>query len=64
MFMRDHESAFWKKGMFFDGEVQSSVTLSHGGKNLGFHCNPTPIIMKLMPVFATYGVKWNKLLFS
>ena len=64
MFMRNHESAFRKKGMFFDGELQSSVTFSHGSKTLHFHCNVTPIIMTPMPMFATCRVKWNKLLFS
>ena len=60
MFMRDHESAFWKKGMFFDGKLRSAVTFSHGGKNLDFHCNATPLIMTPKPMFATYRVKWNK----
>ena len=63
MFMRDHESAFWKKGMFFYGELQSSVRISHGSKILGFHCNARPIIVTLMLMFATSRVKWNELLF-
>ena len=48
VFMRNRESAFWKKGMFFDGELQSSVRILHGCKNLSFRC-ATPIIMTSMP---------------
>ena len=56
VFMRNRESAFWKKGMFFDGELRSSVRIFHGCENLGFRCCATPIIMTLMPKFATYRV--------
>ena len=60
LFMRNHESAFWKKGMFFDGELRSSVRILPWSKNLpGFHCCATPIIMTSMPKFAKYRVGTN-----
>ena len=36
MFMRNCESAFSKKGMFFNGELRSSVRSLNGSENLGF----------------------------
>ena len=56
VFMRNRESAFWKKGMFSDGELRSSVRILHRRENLGFCCCATPIIMTSMPKFATYRV--------
>ena len=62
MFMRNRESAFLKKGMFFDGEVRSSVRILHGCENLGFRSCATPIIMTSMPKFATYRVKVEQII--
>ena len=55
--LRIRESAFWKKGMFFDGELWSSVGISHGwSENFGFRCRATPIIITSMPMVATCRV--------
>ena len=62
MFMRNRESAFSKKGMFFDGELRSSVRILHGCENLGFRCCATPIIMTSMPKFTTYRVKVERII--
>ena len=61
VFRRNCESAFWKKGMFFDGELRSSVRILHGCENLGFCCCATPIIMTSMPKFAAYRVKVERI---
>ena len=47
--------------MFFDGELRSSVRALHGSENLGFRCCAAPIIMTLMPKFATYRVKVERI---
>ena len=62
VFMRNRESAFWKKGMFFDGDLLSSVRILHRTENLGFCCCATPIIMTSMPKFATYRVKVERII--
>ena len=62
VFMRNGESAFWKKGMFFDCDLQSSVRILHGCENLGFRCCAMPIIMTSMPKFATYRVKVEQII--
>ena len=38
--MRNRELAFCKKGIFFGGELQSSMRISHvhASGNFGFHC--------------------------
>ena len=56
LFIRNRESAFWKKGMCFDSELWSSVRISHWSKNFGFHCCAAPIIITSMPVVATCRV--------
>ena len=57
MFMRNRESAFQKTGgMFFNGELQSSVRILNGSENLGFRCCAMPIILTSTPKFATYRV--------
>ena len=61
VFMRNRESAFWKKGMPFDDELRSSVRILHRSENLGFCC-ATPIIMTSMPKFATYRVKVERII--
>ena len=38
--------------MFCNGELQSSVRISHGIENIGFHCCATPII--ILPMFANF----------
>ena len=48
--------------MFFDGELQSSVKILHGSENLGFRYCAKPIIMTLMPKFATYRVKVEQII--
>ena len=35
VFMRNRESTFLKKGMFFSGELQSSLRVSHRSENSG-----------------------------
>ena len=52
MFTKNRESAFWKKGMFCDGELQRSVKISHGSENFSFCCWATPIIIiiTLLPI--------------
>ena len=62
VFMRNRKSAFCKKGMFFDGELQSSVRILHGCENLGFPCCATPKIMTSMPKFTTYRVKVERII--
>ena len=63
MFMRNRESAaFSKKGIFFDGELRSSVRILHGSKNLGFCCCATPIIMASMLKFSTYRGKVERII--
>ena len=52
---------FERKGMFFDFELRSSVRILHGCENLGFRCCATPIIMTLMPKFATYRVEVERI---
>ena len=47
------ENKVWKKGMCFNGELWSSVRISHWSKNFGLHCCATPIIIISMPVVAT-----------
>ena len=51
---------FEKKGMIFKGEFCENLARKH---NLGFLllCHTYNNIMTPMPMFATYGVKWNKL---
>ena len=59
--MRDHELAFWMKGMFEDGKFQSSLKNSHRKENFGFRCRAMPIINynidAYSTMFATYRVK-------
>ena len=62
VFMRNHESAFGKKGMLFDDELRSSVRILLGSENLGFRCCATPIIMTSMPKFATYRVNVERII--
>jgi len=62
VFMRNYESAFWKKGMFFGGELRSYVRISPGSENFGFHCWAMPIIIISMPMFATYRVKVEQII--
>ena len=62
--MRNCESAFWKKGMFSDGELRSSVRILQGPENLGFRCCATPIIMTSMPKLQRTELTWNKLFYS
>ena len=52
VFTKNGESAFWKKGMFCDGELQRSVKISHGSENFSFCCWATPIIIiiTLLPI--------------
>ena len=60
MFMRNRESALLKKGVFFDGELRSSVRISQRSsrsENFCFHCCATPKIITSMPLYETYGVK-------
>ena len=45
------------KGMFFDGEFQSSRRISHKSENFGFCCCVTSIIITLMFMFAMYGIE-------
>ena len=45
------------KGMFFDGEFQSSGRISHRSENFGFHCCVTPIIITSMFMLAMYGIE-------
>ena len=47
------ENKVWKKGMCFNGELWSSVRISHWSKNFGLHCCVMPIIITSMPVVAT-----------
>ena len=57
VFMRNRESAFLKKGMFFDGELRSSVRISHRSnrsENFCFRCCATPKIMTLMSLYEIY----------
>ena len=54
--LRNHESAFWKKGMFFDGELWSSVGISR--------CCATPIINYNIDAYGYNKFKWNKLFWS
>ena len=63
MFMRNCESAFSKKGTFFNGELQSSVRSLNGSEILGFSvlCH-MPIIMTSMPLFATYRVEKEQII--
>ena len=61
VFVRNRESAFSKKGMFFDGELRRSENFARKRK-LGFRYCATPIIMTLMPMFATYGVKVEQMI--
>jgi len=37
--------------------MQSSMRISHGSKDISFHCWVTPIIITSKPMFATYRVK-------
>ena len=63
VFMRNNcESAFWKKGMFFGGKLQSSVRNSHRSENFDVRYWATPIIITLMPMFATYRVKVERII--
>ena len=60
MFLRNRESAFLKKGMFFDGELRGSVQISHRSsrsENFSFRCCATPKIITPMPLYETYLVK-------
>ena len=60
VFIRNRESAFLKKGVFFDGELQSSVRISQRSsrsENFCFHCCATPKIITSMPLYETYWVK-------
>ena len=45
-----------KEQMFFDGELWSSVRISHWSKNFSFCCCATPIIITSMPMVATCRV--------
>ena len=45
MFTKNRESAFWKKGMFCDGELQRSVRIPQGSEDFSFCCCVTPIII-------------------
>ena len=44
VFTKNLESAFWKKGMFCDGELRRSVRISHRSENFSFCCYATPIV--------------------
>ena len=57
VFMRIHEMAFWKKGMFCDGESQSFVRILQSSENFSFCCCVMPIIITSMPIAIGYGVQ-------
>ena len=58
MFMRNRESAFWKRERnIFDAKLRSSVRISHGSEIFGFRCCATQIIITSIPMFAMYRVK-------
>ena len=63
VFTKNRKSAFWKKGMFCDGELQRSVKISHRSENFSFCCRAMPIIIiiTLLPIhyFAMYGFDGN-----
>ena len=57
VFMRNRESAFLKKGMFFEGELRSSVRISHRSsrsENFRFRRCPRPKIITSMPLYEMY----------
>ena len=62
VFMRNRKLAIWKRGISFGGELQSSVRVSHRSKNFGVPYWATPIIITLMPMFATYRVKVEQII--
>ena len=49
VFMRNLEPPLWREGMFCNGELQSSVRISHGDKNFCFCCCATPAIKHWRP---------------
>ena len=48
--------------MFFNGELRSSVRISHGSENLGFRCCAMPVIITSRPKFATHRVKLEQII--
>ena len=64
VFMRNSESAFWKKGMFFDYELRSSVRILHRSENLGFRCCATPILWHRCLRLQRTELTWNELFYS
>ena len=54
--MRNRELAFLKKGMFFDGELRSSVRISH--RNSKVKTSAFVVVRRLkvtlMPLYETY----------
>ena len=65
--MGNCEFAFWKKGIFFGGELQSSMRSSHVHVSgiFGFRCWVMKKIITLIPVFAEcLELRWNKVFCS
>ena len=65
--VRNREFAFWKKGIFFGGELRSSMRSSHIHVSgiFGFRCWVMKKIITLIPVFAEcLELRWNKVFCS
>ena len=60
--MRNRESAFWKKGRFFNSQLWSFVRISYRSENFSFRWCARPIIITSMPMFATYRVKVEQII--